>query len=86
MSITLNLKPEVEASLLARTRANGVSVEEYLLSVVESTTLPSGRMIDPTKQPAREVAVRCMVEFGGKYHLNLGEPITRKLLHEGHRF
>ena len=33
----------------------------------------------------REEAVRRMLEFGEKYHLMLGEPITRKLLHEGHR-
>jgi len=30
--------------------------------------------------------VRRMLEFGEKYHLSLGEPITRQLLHEGHRF
>jgi hypothetical protein len=33
----------------------------------------------------REEAVRRMLEFGEKYRLTLGEPITRKLLHEGHR-
>jgi len=27
-----------------------------------------------------------MREFGEKYRLNLGEPVTRKLIHEGHRF
>ena len=26
-----------------------------------------------------------MQEFGEKYHLSLGEHVTRKLLHEGHR-
>jgi hypothetical protein len=27
-----------------------------------------------------------MLEFGEKHHLSLGEPVTRALLHEGHRF
>jgi hypothetical protein len=34
----------------------------------------------------RQEAVRRMFEFGDKYHLSLGEPVTRKLLREGHRF
>jgi hypothetical protein len=29
--------------------------------------------------------VRRMLEFGEKHRLTLGEPITRSLLHEGHR-
>jgi hypothetical protein len=35
MTITLNLKPEVEAGLLAQAQANGMTLEEYLLSMVE---------------------------------------------------
>jgi hypothetical protein len=34
---------------------------------------------------SRRAGVRGMEEFGEKYRLSLGEPITRKLLHEGHR-
>ena len=85
MTVTLNLKPEVEASLLARARANGVAIEEYLLSVVESAAQPTAQKTG-AGQPTREEAVRRMIEFGEKHHLSLGEPITRKLLHEGHRF
>jgi hypothetical protein len=86
MTVTLNLKPEVEADLLARARASGMPLEEYLLSLVESAARPTARNTTATGQPAREEAVRRMLEFGEKYHLSLGEPITRKLLHEGHRF
>jgi hypothetical protein len=35
MTVTLNLKPELEAGLLAQAQASGMSVEEYVLSVVE---------------------------------------------------
>ena len=40
MTVTLNLKPELEAGILAQARAGGMTVEEYLLSVVESAVLP----------------------------------------------
>ncbi|MBZ5670502.1 MAG: hypothetical protein LAO04_12325 [Acidobacteriia bacterium] len=40
MTVTLKFKPEVEAGLLAQAQANGMSVEEYVLSVVEGTVLP----------------------------------------------
>jgi hypothetical protein len=41
MTVTLKFKPEVEAGLLAHAQANGMSVEEYVLSVVEGTVLPA---------------------------------------------
>jgi hypothetical protein len=40
MVVKLNLKPELEAELLMQSRASGMTVEEYLLSVVERTVLP----------------------------------------------
>lgn len=40
MTLTLNLKPELEAGLLAQARAIGMTVEEYVLSVVEGAVLP----------------------------------------------
>ena len=41
MTITLNLKPEVEAGLLAQAKANGMTLEEYLLSMMEGAALSS---------------------------------------------
>ena len=35
MTVTLNLKPEVEAGLLAQARATGVSLEDYLQRLIE---------------------------------------------------
>jgi hypothetical protein len=37
VTITLNIKPEVEAGLMAQARAKGMTLEEYLLSLVEGT-------------------------------------------------
>ena len=41
MTVTLNFKPEVEAGLLAQAQASGMTVEEYLLSMVEGVVLPA---------------------------------------------
>jgi hypothetical protein len=39
MTIALNLKAEVEAELLAQAKANGMTLEEYLLSMLEGVAL-----------------------------------------------
>jgi hypothetical protein len=41
MTVTLKFQPEVEAGLLAQAQARGMSVEEYILSVVEGSVLPA---------------------------------------------
>jgi hypothetical protein len=86
MTVTLNLKPEIEAGLLGRARASGMSLEQYLLYLVESAARPNAANAPTVGQPARIEAVRRMLKFGEEYHFDLGEPITRKLPHEGHRF
>jgi hypothetical protein len=39
MTVTLNLKPEIEAGLLAEARAGGMTVEEYLIRMLENAVL-----------------------------------------------
>jgi hypothetical protein len=41
VTVTLKLKPELEAGLTAQAQASGVTVEEYLLAVVERAVLPA---------------------------------------------
>jgi len=53
MTVTLKFKPEVEAGLLAQAQASGMSVEEYVLSVVEGTVLPAANdRLSPEKRAA----------------------------------
>lgn len=40
MTITLTFKPDVEAGLLAQAQVAGMTVEEYLLFMVEGAVLP----------------------------------------------
>jgi hypothetical protein len=54
MTVTLNLDPELEAGLFAQAQANGMTVEEYLLSVVESALLPARRHALSAEERAKE--------------------------------
>jgi hypothetical protein len=58
-------------------------LEAYILSLAEEAAVQTTPAA--TGQTKREEAVRRMLEFGEKHRLTLGEPITRSLLHEGHR-
>ena len=53
MAVTLNLKPELEAGLLAQAKAGGKTLEEYLLSMVESAVIPvTGKRLTPEQRAA----------------------------------
>ena len=54
MTVTLNLKPAVEAGLEAQARASGMSLQEYLLSVVEEAATQADFF--PYRSIARRVA------------------------------
>jgi hypothetical protein len=41
MTVTLTFKPDVEAGLLAQAQAAGMTVEQYLLSMMEGVVLPA---------------------------------------------
>jgi Arc/MetJ-type ribon-helix-helix transcriptional regulator len=78
--MTITLKPEQERAIQEAIQAGVIrSVDEFIDAAIEA--LPHGE----GACPSREEAIRRMQEFGDSHHLSLGEPITRKLLHEGHR-
>jgi hypothetical protein len=52
VTVTLNLRPEVEVGLLAQAQVTGMTLEEYLLSVVEGVVLP----VAPASLPAEQRA------------------------------
>lgn len=87
MTVTLHLKPEVEAGLLAQAQASGMVLEDYVLNVVEEAAFSGNTSgMAAAKATERAEAVRRMLAFGEMHRLSLGEPITRSLLHEGHRY
>lgn len=52
MTVTLNLKPELVAGLLAQAQAGGLTVEEYLLSMVEGVVVPTRQELSPEQRAA----------------------------------
>jgi hypothetical protein len=52
MTVTLTLKPEVEAGLLAQAQTNRMSAEEFLLSIIEGFVLPGGQKVMSPEQRA----------------------------------
>ena len=79
--MTIELKPEQEL-IIRQQLASGLygSVEEVL-----DTALAGLRHDRRFNWEHRREAVRRMIEFGERRKLSLGEPLTRQLLHEGHR-
>ncbi len=52
MTVTLHLKPEVEAGLLAHAQASGLTVEAFLLRVVEGAVLPAAEKTQSVEERA----------------------------------
>ena len=80
--MTIELSPEQERAIQKAINDGFVrSVEEFIDVAIAMLPHPKDR-----SEQSRWEAVRRMEEFSEKYQLSLGEPITRKLLHEGHRY
>jgi Arc/MetJ-type ribon-helix-helix transcriptional regulator len=78
----IELNPEQEKIVRTQLATGRFSaVDEILTTALAS--LPSDRRFE---SESRREAVRRMIEFGKRRKLNLGEPVTRGLLHDGHRF
>jgi hypothetical protein len=84
--MTITPKPEQEQLIAEAIRAGLVQNAEEVLDIAVDTL--RGRLETRTAvaRSARQAAIQGMREFGDKYRLSLGEPITRDLLHEGHRY
>jgi putative addiction module CopG family antidote len=77
--MTVELRPEHER-IIRQQLASGryQSVDEVLTAALAN--LPNDRRFD---RENRREAVRRMIEFTERRKLSLGEPVTRKFLHEG---
>ena len=55
MTVTLKLKPEIEAGLTRQAKANGMTLEEYLISLVEAAVLPNAQEDSPAEEAQRRL-------------------------------
>jgi len=80
--MTIKLSPDQERAIQEAIRSGfSRSVDEFIDSAIAMLPHPKDH-----SESSRQAAVRRMEEFAKEYHLDLGEPITRKLMHEGHRY
>ena len=82
--MTIELSPEQERAVQEAIKNGFVrSVDEFIDAAI--AMLPQPQPQDQGGN-SRQAAIRNMEEFADEYHLSLGEPITRKLVHESHRY
>jgi hypothetical protein len=79
VSITLNLKPEVEAGLLAQAQAIGMSLEDYLLSLVEEAAVAQ------TQKPEDASGESGMVWENGLLVYRTGNPLPAQVVDDAIR-
>lgn len=78
--MTIVLKPDQERAVQAAIEAGLIrSVDEFVDMAIGA--LPSNRR----QEASRADAIRRMEEFGETHKLSLGERISRRFLHGGHR-
>lgn len=81
--MTIKLNPKQERALQDAIQSGLFrSVDEFLDTAIAG--LPHRQ--PPTGVAQRKEAVRRMQEFGDQHRLSLGGTVTRRLVHEGHRF
>lgn len=56
MTVTLNLKPEVEAEIAQKAAAEGTGISHYLEKMIEETVRPETRIVYSQEQTARNQA------------------------------
>lgn len=81
--MTIKLKPQQEQAVRDAIQSGLFrSVDEFIDNAI------AGLRHRQTHGSAanRKEAVRRMEEFGDQHRLSLGEPVTRMLVHEGHRY
>lgn len=86
MTLQLDLKPETERTLREAAEARHIAVEEYVLSILESSHRTD---IIPAKKPARtpeelELWFKEMAQFSGKIPDHPGETWSRETLYDDH--
>lgn len=82
MTVTLKLKPEVEAGLLAQAEASGMTLEEYLLSLVEGAALVRAK---ENSSPEERVAAYEAWAGGHRSTPALSDyAVSRDAMYEGH--
>jgi hypothetical protein len=85
MTITVDLRPEVQAELARQAAAHGSAIEAYAAGLLEEAAqLPAGADQPKASPPAKDVveAIERLKVFGKTHGLSLGGTTIRELRHE----
>jgi hypothetical protein len=85
MTITVDIKPEVQAELAHQAAMRGVGIDAYAASLIETAARPAAITDEPrSSATSREVveAIEALRRFGSTHRLSLGEMTIRDLRHE----
>jgi hypothetical protein len=81
MTVTLKLKPEVEAGLLTQAQASGMTLEDYLLSLVEGAVRPKAQ--NGSSAEERAAAFQAWANGHRSTPLLSDFAVTREAMYEG---
>lgn len=81
MTITLDLRPELEERLSERAAVQGMSLEDYLLSIIETTPIPAPATEATLEE--FEAAMDAFSEGSEAYPVLPPEALTRENIYEG---
>ncbi len=86
MTITLDLKPEVQSQLAAQAQAHGLAVEAYAQELLERAIGSEAELWDQFDfdVPSPEEAGRDILKL--REGVTLGGLNIKDLIHEGHRY
>ena len=84
--MTVEIKPERAQVIDEAIQAGLIEHAGEVVDVGLETLRSRLEAFRASDESSRGEAIRRMQEFGKKYRLSLAEPITRQLMHEGHRF
>ena len=84
--MTIEIKPEDAEIIDQAIQAGLIEHAREVVDVGLETLRSRLEACRVANESSRREAIRRMREFGERYRLDLAEPITRKLMHEGHRF
>src|SRR6266567_9200021 len=76
--MTLNLRPDIEATLHARAQAQGLSVEDYIASLIADNSTPSSR--DNDSSVDAEAPKSGMVMENGLLIYRTGRPLPPRVV------
>ena len=84
MTITINIKPEIEAELARQAQVRGMDVTAYAASLLEDAAKPSQSQVDDRSLEEFEKSLDRMAQFSDKIPALPDEAFSRESIYRDH--